>query len=167
MKASQKIALEMSAKKETLNSLLALDEMTDEQRTQMGELTTGLQSLEVEARAAIMAEGETTFTHASIADGEDRELRCLIDRANVGNIFEAALEDRSTDGAEAELQTHFGLAANAIPMALLETRAVTEPQRLCRHVLRQLSLQSGLWQSRRHLCRGHRRSADRHGRGHF
>ena len=72
-----------------------------------------------------MAEGEPTITTTTFMDDEGRELRSLIDRANVGNIFEAALEHRSTDGAEAELQTHFGLAANAIPMALLETRAVT------------------------------------------
>ena len=41
------------------------------------------------------------------------------------NIFEAALEHRATDGAEAELQTHYRLSSNAIPLALLETRAVT------------------------------------------
>ena len=61
----------------------------------------------------------------TVADGEDRELRSLIDRANVGEIFEAALEHRATTGAEAEVQTHFRLAANAVPLALLETRAVT------------------------------------------
>ena len=56
MKATQRIALEMSTKREALNALLGLDEMSDEQRTEMGGLTTGLQELEVEARAAIMAE---------------------------------------------------------------------------------------------------------------
>ena len=125
MKATQRIALEMSTKRETLNTLLAIDDLTDEQRTQMGELTTGLQDLEVEARAAILAEGEPSITHTVVADGEDRELRSLIDRANVGEIFEAALEHRATDGPEAELQTHYRLSANSIPLALLETRAVT------------------------------------------
>ena len=125
MKASQRIALEMSTKREALNALLSVDEMTDEQRAEMGVLTTRMQELEVEARAAIMAEGEPTITRTVVADGEDRELRSLIDRANVGNIFEAALEHRSTDGAEAELQAHYRLAANAIPLAMLEQRAVT------------------------------------------
>ena len=35
MKASQKIALEMSAKRETLNALLSVDEMDDAQRAEM------------------------------------------------------------------------------------------------------------------------------------
>ena len=125
MKASQKIALEMSTKREALNALLSVDEMSDEQRTEMGGLTTRLQELETEARAAIMAEGEPTVTHTVVADGEDRELRSLIDRANVGNIFEAALEHRATEGPEAELQSHYHLAANVIPLTMLETRAVT------------------------------------------
>ena len=125
MKASQKTALEMSTKREALNALLAVDELSDEQRAEMGTLTTRMQQLEVEARAAILAEDEITITRTDVVDGEDRELRSLIGRANVGNIFEAALEHRATDGAEAELQTHYRVAANAIPLALLETRAVT------------------------------------------
>ena len=125
MKATQRIALEMSSKREALNALLAVDEMSDEQRSEMGGLTSRLQELETEARAAIMAEDVPVITHTVVADGEDRELRSLIDLANVGNIFEATLEHRATDGAEAELQTHYRLSSNAIPLALLETRAVT------------------------------------------
>ena len=40
-------------------------------------------------------------------------------------IFEAALEHRATVGPEAELQAYYRLSSNAIPLALLETRAVT------------------------------------------
>ena len=125
MKASQKIALEMSTKREALNALLGLDEMSDEQRSEMGVLTTRMQQLETEARAAILAEDVPTITTTTVADGEGRELRSVIDRANVGNIFECALEHRATTGPEAELQAHFHLAANAIPLTMLETRAVT------------------------------------------
>ena len=125
MKASQRIALEMSGKRESLNALLSAEELSAEQRSEMGALTTRMQELEVEARAAIVAEGEPVVTRTVVSDGEDRELRSLIDRANVGNIFEAALEHRATDGAEAELQTHYRLSSNAIPLALLETRAAT------------------------------------------
>ena len=125
MKASQKIALEMSEKREKLNGLLGVDELSDEQRTEMGTLTSRLQELETEARAAILAEGKTTVTKTTAADGEGDELRSLIGRANIGAIFEATLEHRATSGAEAELQTHFKVAANTIPLALLETRAVT------------------------------------------
>ena len=125
MKASQKIALEMSTTREALNALLAVEELSDEQRAEMGTLSTRMQQLEVEARAAIVAEDEIKVTHSTVTDGEDRELRSLLDRANVGNIFECALEHRATDGVEAELQAHYRLSANAIPLALLETRAVT------------------------------------------
>ena len=124
MKVSQKIALEMSEKREKLNALLAVDDLTEDQRSDLGILTSRMQELEVEARAAILGEGETTVT-TTVADGENAELRSLIARANVGSIFEATLEHRSTDGAEAELQAHYHLAANAIPLALLEVRAVT------------------------------------------
>ena len=62
MKASQRVALEMSTKREALNALLGLDEMSDEQRTEMGGLTTRLQELETEARAAIMAEDVPVVT---------------------------------------------------------------------------------------------------------
>ena len=66
-----------------------------------------------------------TITTTTVADGENRELRSVIDRANIGNIFECALEHRATTGPEAELQAHFHLAANVIPLTMLETRAVT------------------------------------------
>ena len=125
MKASQRVALEMSEKREKLNTLLGVDELSDEQRTEMGTLTERLQQLEIEARAAIVAEDVPTITHTTVADGEDRELRSLIGRANVGAIFEAALEHRATDGVEAEVQGHYKLAANTVPLAMLETRAVT------------------------------------------
>ena len=125
MKISQKIALEMSTKREALNALLAVDELSEEQRAELGSLTTRMQQLEVEARAAILAEDVPVITTTTVADGENRELRSVIDRANIGNIFECALEHRATTGPEAELQAHFHLAANAIPLTMLETRAVT------------------------------------------
>ena len=127
MKASQRVALEMSEKREKLNALLAVDELTEDQRADLGILTSRLQELEVEVRAAILAEGETTVTQTTVTDGENDELRSLIGRANIGAIFEATLEHRATSGVEAELQSHYRVAANTIPLALLQTehRAVT------------------------------------------
>ena len=59
----------------------------------------------------------------------------MLDRANMGDIFDAALNKRSIEGASAELQKHYGLDVNQIPLAMLvknwpdndelETRAVT------------------------------------------
>ena len=71
MKASQKIALEMSTKREKLNVLLSADELSDEQRVEMAVLSTRMQQLEIEARAAILVEDETTITRTDVVDGED------------------------------------------------------------------------------------------------
>ena len=52
----------------------------------------------------------------------------LEDRSSVAEVFEAALEHRSTQGATAELQTELGLQGNQVPLELLrgvEDRAVT------------------------------------------
>ena len=125
MKASQKIALEMSEKREKINALLGKNELSEDERTEMGTLTTRMQELELEARAAIVAEDEPVVTKTVVADGEDRELRALIDRADIGNIFESVLEHRNSDGAEAEVQAHFKVGPTAIPLPMLETRAVT------------------------------------------
>ena len=54
---------------------------------------------------------------------EDRELDGLIAGASIASIFGATLEHRSTEGQTAELQEHFGLSANVIPLELLEVRA--------------------------------------------
>ena len=53
-------------------------------------------------------------------DAEGRELRALVGRANMGRIFDAALSHRSLDGPEHELQKHYGLESNQIPLAMLE-----------------------------------------------
>ena len=61
----------------------------------------------------------------TVRDGETREFDELLSRSTVGRVLTAALSQRSTDGAEAELQQYFGLAANQIALEPLETRAVT------------------------------------------
>ena len=75
------------------------------------------------------------MTHIETRSAEGREFRALVNRGNVGEIFDAALGKRAVDGASAELQKHYGLDANQVPLALLvrswpdadklETRAVT------------------------------------------
>ena len=60
-------------------------------------------------------------------DGESREYRALVAKAELGSIYAATLGHRNTDGAEAELQTHLKIGPNQIPLDLLrsEERAVT------------------------------------------
>lgn len=94
------------------------------------ELRSELDGIETRQQALIAAgEGEPEPE----PDAETREMRSLIDGANLGLILDASLEKRNVDGETAELQAHFGLAPNQVPLDLLrrsdvdalETRDVT------------------------------------------
>ena len=103
-----------------------------------------VRGLPADATPETRAAAETEFNTASTAlqaaldaepdfmipNGEDAELRRLLDGASLGRFFEAAIERRALDGREAEIQQHFGMAANQFPVEMLqepepETRAVT------------------------------------------
>ena len=123
MLASQTHGLRASEIRKRLAELAAIEEMTDEQRSEIGTLRTEYRDVEVKYQAAVTAEDTPTETRSD--DAEGRELRSLIDGSDVGAIFAATLEHRQTDGRTAELQQHYGLGANQVPLAMLETRAVT------------------------------------------
>ena len=123
MLASQTHALRTSEIRKRLSELAAVEEMNDEQRSEIGTLRTEYVDVEAKYQASVTA--EDTPSEQRSDDAEGREIRSMIVEANVGTIFEAALEHRSTDGREAEIQKHFGLGANQVPLAMLETRAVT------------------------------------------
>ena len=115
-----------SRERQRMAELGMAEALDDETRAELDRIETGTPDLERQLRAAQVAvdadgKGETRAT----GDPDDRELRALIDGASVGAIFGAALEHRSTDGQTAELQQHYGLAPNQVPLAMLETRAVT------------------------------------------
>lgn len=125
MTTAQKLALRASEIRTRLAELADIDELTDEQRSEIATLRTEYRDVETKAQAAIVSEAPPIETRHR-EDSEGREMRELIGRCNVGTIFDAALEKRSLDdGAEKELQKHHGLGENQIPLALLETRAVT------------------------------------------
>ena len=87
-------------------------------------------------RAALVISTDAPVTHIETRSSEGLEFRSLLDKANVGQIFDAALGKRSVDGATLELQTHYGLDSNQIPLSMLvknwpdnddlETRAATQ-----------------------------------------
>ena len=136
MKKTIKLQLEQSEKREKINALLAKDELTDDERAELDTLTKRMQELEVELRAALVLEGESeeraraafdgTVPNAAPADPEARELARLTEASSIAAIFTATLEHRSTDGETAELQKHYGLSPNQVPLDLMiERRAVT------------------------------------------
>ena len=112
------MALRASEIRKRLSELAAVEEMTDEQRSEIGTLRTEYTGTESRYQAAVTAEDTPPETRSDDAGG--RELRSLIDGSDVGAIFAATLEHRQTDGHTAELQQHYGLGANQVPLALLE-----------------------------------------------
>ena len=109
-------------------------DLTDETRSELDKLKLEYADNDSK-RAALTIAGDAPVTHIETRSAEGREFRALVNKANVGEIFDAALSKRSVDGASAELQQHYGLNQNQVPLALmvrswpdndeLETRAVT------------------------------------------
>ena len=130
MTAKQKIELKMSEARSKLNALLDVEisERSDDQKAEIGSLSESLQTLEPELRAALLAAPEKPEVTTDVKP-EDRELRELIGKASIGEIVSGALRNKPADGASKELQGHYGLAGNEIPLELLrapvETRAIT------------------------------------------
>ena len=118
----QKAQLKLSTSREAANDLAAKADRTPEEDQKLTELRNKHKELEKEYRTALEPTVEPRVT---VRDGETREFDELLSRSTVGRVLTAALSQRSTDGAEAELQQHFGLAANQIALEQLETRAVT------------------------------------------
>ena len=117
----QELDLQASEVRATLADLAAA-ETPDEAKTKaaLGQL----KGLELRRSAAIAAgenaeeEGKVTETDESEGDAEGRELRELTDKAQVADIFGAAVDHGHTDGATKELQEHHGLSANQVPLSL-------------------------------------------------
>ena len=52
-------------------------------------------------------------------DTADTELRALTKKANVGDVISATIEQRMTTGATAEIQQHYKINSNQIPIEML------------------------------------------------
>ena len=91
-------------------------------------LSETLQTLDADLKAAILAAPEKPVVTTDVKPG-DHELRELIGKASIGEIVSGALRNKATSGAERELQDHYGLSGNEVPLELLrapvEKRAVT------------------------------------------
>ena len=120
MTALQKITLRLSEVRTRLNAISLLEgkELTAEITAESETLQTEYAELETRNRAAIVAENDDTEI-VKTEDAEIRELRQLTERSNVGDIFSAAVEHRNTSGETAELQQHYGINANQIPLEML------------------------------------------------
>ena len=124
MTTTQKLAIRASEIRGRLAAIAGEPELNDETRGELEKLRNEYTDVETRAQAAIIAEDPPIETRHR-TDPEGTEMRSLIDKCNVGKIFDAAIEHRATDGPESELQKHHNLGENQVPLDLLETRAVT------------------------------------------
>ena len=100
------------------------DKLTSELRAERDTLDQKYAAGEVKFRASLKSLREGQEEGVTL-DTEGTELRALTKRANLGGVFTAAMAGSPTDGAEAEIQKHFKLASNQIPLEMLriESRA--------------------------------------------
>ena len=120
MTASQRLRIEQSEIRQSINAILSNDEINDEGRAQMATLTKRGQDLEIELRASIMVEGEVetrALEHAP--DAQMRERVELRQRASLTNFILSRVAGRTLTGAEAELQQAAGVSG--IPSEILDT----------------------------------------------
>ena len=127
MTKAQEIQIKQSEVRERINELLgiATDDRTDEQATELRELTGKAQGLEVELRAALVLETPPTVDvdgNGRPTDPEVRERLELRGRATFGGFLAAALQGRLPAGAEHEYGAALGAQAGHVPMDLWEGR---------------------------------------------
>ncbi len=127
MTQAQKHALRLSEVRERLNVIGRLegDAYSAEIRTEETALQTEYPELERRYRSALIVEAEAE-TAAAGQFGDDAKLRELESRASLGAIFDSVVNGRSPDGPEAELQAHYGIGENQIPLSLIRPPAVEE-----------------------------------------
>ena len=134
MTKRQKIQLEQSEKRQKINELLGLDELSDEQRGDLDTLTKRMQHIEVEMRAAIVVEGEEEAETRGMfggGDGQSAELRQLLGTVTLADYLNPAAAGGAVEGRAAELSAALEVGTVgkgggvAVPWAVLETRAFT------------------------------------------
>ena len=126
-----KVKIRRSEIRERMNVIGGLEDISEAVIAEEKELRSEYQKLEVRQRAAeIGADLDDKQAKEAFQDDDKKgkELAELIQGASIGRIFYAAVERRATDGKEAEVQGHFKLSDNQIPLAMLrgpEHRALT------------------------------------------
>ena len=129
MLKSQDLSLKLSATKQKLNVLNALETRSEEQTNEMDELTQTALRHEIEYRSAVVCEDAALDDAKGMfgGDGEAAEIRQLRGKATLQNYVIAALENRAATGVEAEFNAALGIVqGNRFPLILL---AGKEPER--------------------------------------
>ena len=125
---SQSLQLEQNTKRQRINELLGKDELTAEERAELDTITKHALEIEVEYRAAIIAEDadlEQRKSEAGDVDPEVRERVELRSKAKLTNFLTCAARGRMVDDAEAELCAAAGVTG--IPIELWDVPVPEQP----------------------------------------
>ena len=131
-KRLRELLARQSQERQRMAELAAVDELTDETRSELDNLEKATPDLERQLRAArlvVDAEGAGDVRETGDDDAEARELRDLRGRLRMGGYVAAAIEQRAANGPEAEYNAAIGIAGNRFPLEMLapvETRATTD-----------------------------------------
>ena len=105
--------------------LSILDDLSDEQRSELDEIEKGTPDLERQIRAAVIGvedeEKAAETTKANEPDGELRERRELRSRASLTEFLMARMQGRLVQGPEAELSKAAETRDGTIPLELWDT----------------------------------------------
>ena len=120
MTNAQKLALRASEIRTRLAELAGIEEITDEQRAEIGALRTEYGDVETRSQAAIVAGDEPKPVTETAT--EARELAELIEGSSIGAIFGATLEHRADRWPDARA------ARGAGPERRIKSRLCTTPR---------------------------------------
>ncbi len=128
MTPMQRIRRQQSEHREKINSLLGVETELDEgQRTELAGLTTRMQDLELEYRAALAIDGPLEIADdVPVVSKDDRQRLELRSAAKLTNYMLAHAQGKMNSGAELELQQEAqvnGIPAELFDVARRETRA--------------------------------------------
>ena len=96
-----------------LAELGGMSELTEEYRAELDTLR--IEYTDTEKRMAALRLSEPDRTPIVSTGAEGTEYRAMLERANVGSVYDALLNRRAVSGVEAELQEHFGLGRKPNP----------------------------------------------------
>ena len=135
MTEATRLQLRASEIRQRLNELAGVEDLTDEQRTEIDALTTEYRDVETKRRALAVA-GDSAGSPGDgdagdVVDAETRERRRLRGRVRLANYVAAAMELRAVAGAELEYNQAVGIGGERFPLRLLapdrrETRQTTD-----------------------------------------
>lgn len=128
MTTKQKIEMRQSETREKINALLQKDSKSDEEITELRNLSKVMQDSEVELRAALSAdEGIEQKAKELEPDAELRERVALRSKASLGRFLQSFLGGRLPSGPEAELVAASGVDTGAnIPLELWDVGTKVE-----------------------------------------